>query len=407
MVIFYMISTKNGGEQMKNKRYYQLIVIFTIILVVFINTMAAAFAASLEDIQNQINNLQTNKNDLQSDLNSLLADINAQKEKDKIISQQMAEILAQKQQQASELEKMLDDLEYIYEQIAEYNTSIEKTEKIYNEKLTLFYNRARVMYQYAKYDSLKLFVESKDIFDFANRDKLFARMLENDRDILEELSIMKQDLEAKKAIQNQLQLDAEAMVREKEAIIEAIKNKEQVKLDELEESRHMLELLESQEENIRKESQKIEAEIRRQQELYQQQQQQLEGELMWPTRNTRKISSYFGMRMHPIYGYPRMHTGLDISAAYGTDILSSADGVVTNVIYNEGGYGWYITVYHGDGISTLYAHCSKVIAKVGQEVKKGQVIAIVGSTGASTGPHIHYEVRLNGTPVDPLKYVNP
>ena len=113
------------------------------------------------------------------------------------------------------------------------------------------------------------------------------------------------------------------------------------------------------------------------------------------------------MRMHPIYGYMRMHNGLDIAASYGTDIMASADGVITTVSYDAGGYGNYIVVYHGEGISTLYAHCSKIIATVGSTVKQGQVIAIVGSTGAATGPHIHYEVRENGTPVDPLGYVTP
>ena len=102
-----------------------------------------------------------------------------------------------------------------------------------------------------------------------------------------------------------------------------------------------------------------------------------------------------------------MHNGIDIGASYGTDILAAADGVVTSVLYNDGGYGWYIVVYHGDGISTLYAHMSTTIATVGQTVKQGQVIGLVGMTGAATGPHIHFEVRENGTPVDPLGYVNP
>jgi murein DD-endopeptidase MepM/ murein hydrolase activator NlpD len=113
------------------------------------------------------------------------------------------------------------------------------------------------------------------------------------------------------------------------------------------------------------------------------------------------------MRIHPIYGYWKMHKGIDIGASYGTDILSSADGVVTLVADDKDGYGLYIVVYHGDGISTLYAHCSKIIAKVGQSVKQGQVIALVGDTGASTSPHIHYEVRVNGAHTDPLKYVKP
>ena len=102
-----------------------------------------------------------------------------------------------------------------------------------------------------------------------------------------------------------------------------------------------------------------------------------------------------------------MHYGIDIDAAYGTDILSSADGVVTLVLFDDVGYGWYIIVYHGDGISTLYAHCSKVLVKEGQNVKQGQVLGLVGTTGASTGPHIHYEVRVNGKPQNPLDYVKP
>lgn len=110
---------------------------------------------------------------------------------------------------------------------------IEETEKNYNEALVLFYNRARVMYQYAQYDSLRLFTESKDIFDFANRDRLFARMMENDRKTLEDLEIMRKDLESKKKIQEQMKVDAEALVAEKEAVIAAIENNEAITMEKL------------------------------------------------------------------------------------------------------------------------------------------------------------------------------
>ena len=318
----------------------------------------------------------------------------------------MAAILAQKQEQATIVEQMLDDLDYIYEQIEGYYNSIQQAEEEYNEALKKFYTRARIMYRYTQYDSLRLFVEAEDILDYANRDKLFSRMMENDREALKELLVMKQDLESKKQIQEQLKVDAEALLVEKQAIIEAIEKNEKIVADKLEVSRDSLAILEAQESKIEAESYKIESEIKKLQELYNQQTQSYSG-LIWPSRSTKKISSYYGMRLHPIYGYWKMHTGIDIGASYGTDIISSADGVVTSVTYNEGGYGWYIVVYHGDGISTLYAHCSKVIAKTGQSVKRGQVIALVGSTGASTGPHIHYEVRVNGAHTNPLNYVKP
>ena len=391
---------------MTKNRSYKLVVIFTIILTLFINMAVASFAASLEDIQNQITHQQANKNELKNELAGLRAEIEAQKKEDAKITAEMAAILAQKQEQATIVEQMLDDLDYIYEQIEGYYNSIQQAEEEYNEALKKFYTRARIMHRYTQYDSLRLFVEAEDILDYANRDKLFSRMMENDREALKELLVMKQDLESKKQIQEQLKVDAEALLVEKQAIIEAIEKNEKIVADKLEASRDSLAILEAQESKIEAESYKIESEIKKLQELYNQQTQSYSG-LIWPSRSTKKISSYYGMRLHPIYGYWKMHTGIDIGASYGTDIISSADGVVTSVTYNEGGYGWYIVVYHGDGISTLYAHCSKVIAKTGQSVKRGQVIALVGSTGASTGPHIHFEVRVNGAHTNPLNYVKP
>ena len=399
---------------MINKRSYKLIVVFTLVLILFINMATSAFAVSLEDIQNQITNQQSNKNELKDELAGLRSEIEAQKKEDAKITAEMAEILAQKQEQASQYEQMLDDLDYIYEQIAQYYDSIKKAEEDYNAALQKFYTRARIMYRYTQYDSLRLFVEAEDIFEYANRDRLFSRMMENDRKALQELTVMKQDLENKKKIQEQLKVDAEKLIAEKEEIIESIKKKEEVVAGKLEASRGALEILEAQEAAIEAESSRIESEIKKLQSQYEkqiqdqkQEQTQSSSGLIWPSRSSRRISSYYGTRMHPIYGYPRMHTGIDIGASHGTDIIASADGVVSSVIYNEGGYGWYIVVYHGNGISTLYAHCSKVIAKVGQQVKQGQVIALVGSTGASTGPHIHYEVRIDGKHTNPLDYVKP
>ena len=182
---------------MINKRSYKLIVVFTLVLILFINMATSAFAVSLEDIQNQITNQQSNKNELKDELAGLRSEIEAQKKEDAKITAEMAEILAQKQEQASQYEQMLDDLDYIYEQIAQYYDSIKKAEEDYNAALQKFYTRARIMYRYTQYDSLRLFVEAEDIFEYANRDRLFSRMMENDRKALQELTVMKQDLENK------------------------------------------------------------------------------------------------------------------------------------------------------------------------------------------------------------------
>ena len=391
---------------MTQKRPHKLVVVFALILSLFVNMTIASFAASLEDIQSQITQQQANKNELKNELADLRAEIEAQKIEDAKITSEMAAILAQKQEQATIVEQMLDDLDNIYEQIEGYYNSIQQAEEKYNETLKKFYTRARIMYRYTQYDSLRLFVEAEDILDYANRDKLFSRMMENDREALKELIVLKKDFESKKEIQEQLKVDAEVLLAEKQAIVEAIENNEKIVAEKVAASRKILDILESQEEAIEIESKRIEKEIQKLQEIYNQQTQGCSG-LIWPSRNTKKISSYYGMRIHPIYGYWKMHKGIDIGASYGTDILSSADGVVSLVADDKDGYGLYIVVYHGDGISTLYAHCSKIIAKVGQSVKQGQVIALVGDTGASTSPHIHYEVRVNGAHTNPLNYVKP
>jgi murein DD-endopeptidase MepM/ murein hydrolase activator NlpD len=112
------------------------------------------------------------------------------------------------------------------------------------------------------------------------------------------------------------------------------------------------------------------------------------------------ITSGFGYRMHPILKYRRMHTGVDIAAPSGTPIHAAASGVVFSA-GRRGGYGNCIVLIHGSSIATLYGHCSSLAVSAGQEVKKGQVIGYVGSTGLSTGPHLHFEKRINGNPVSP------
>jgi murein DD-endopeptidase MepM/ murein hydrolase activator NlpD len=133
---------------------------------------------------------------------------------------------------------------------------------------------------------------------------------------------------------------------------------------------------------------------------------------VWPYPGDYNVYSAFGMRIHPIYRYKRMHTGVDLGGSYGNPILAAADGTVLLVVNpregsNTGGsgYGNYIVIAHAGGLTTLYAHLKNTLVKEGQSVKAGTKIATCGSTGTSTGPHLHFEVRVNGNPVDPLPYI--
>lgn len=124
---------------------------------------------------------------------------------------------------------------------------------------------------------------------------------------------------------------------------------------------------------------------------------------IWPVEG--RITSFFGSRPHPwAEGYKDFHSGLDIAAEQGTPVRATASGIV-KIAQWEGGYGKLVVIDHGHGFVTLYAHNSRLVVNPGDRVKRGQVIAYLGSTGAATGPHLHYEVRIDGNPVNPLRYV--
>ncbi len=121
-------------------------------------------------------------------------------------------------------------------------------------------------------------------------------------------------------------------------------------------------------------------------------------------RQLNRVSSGFGYRIDPVYKDRRLHPGLDFTAPIGTPIYAAADGVVKDAGFNTGGYGNRVVVNHGFGYETLYAHMVRIKARVGTKVKRGEVIGYVGSTGKSTGPHLHYEVHKNGTQLDPIYF---
>jgi len=121
-------------------------------------------------------------------------------------------------------------------------------------------------------------------------------------------------------------------------------------------------------------------------------------------KNLTHLASGFGYRIDPVYKVRKFHAGLDFAAAIGTPIYATADGVVKEAGYNEGGYGNNVVINHGYGYETLYGHMYRIKAKVGEKVKRGSVIGYVGNTGKSTGAHCHYEVHKNGQPVDPVYY---
>ena len=128
------------------------------------------------------------------------------------------------------------------------------------------------------------------------------------------------------------------------------------------------------------------------------------GEFLWPIPGYTTITSPFGNRFHPILHYYRNHNGIDIGATTGAPIVASNPGTVITASY-VGSYGNVVMIDHGGGVVTNYAHGSEILVEVGQVVERGEIIMKAGSTGLSTGPHLHFEIKINGTFVNPLPYV--
>ena len=128
------------------------------------------------------------------------------------------------------------------------------------------------------------------------------------------------------------------------------------------------------------------------------------GAMLWPVPGYTRLTSLYGMRVHPITGAYKLHTGIDIGAPLGTSFIAAANGIVTKATYNAA-YGNMVIIDHGGGVQTLYAHGDQILVQLGQTVSAGTEVLKVGSTGYSTGPHAHFEIRVNGQTVNPLNYL--
>lgn len=278
--------------------------------------------------------------------------------------------------------------------------------KVANDKLDVKKQamRRRLRYNYMQPSGsvLTALVKSESLGDLASRRALMEMVARKDRDLFDEVKELRDEVSTKKKRQDDLVVEvADLMERQQDQQVElkALRKRKEGYLGELREQQQDLQ---EQYDELERESSRIEAQIR----AYQASRRgssavsPFRGSLLMPIAGGRPGSG-FGMRFHPILKRTRMHTGVDIGASQGTPIKAAAPGVVISASY-RGGYGNCVMIDHGGGLSTLYGHCSKLYVRSGQRVTRGQVIAAVGSTGLSTGPHLHFETRINGRPVNPL-----
>lgn len=284
------------------------------------------------------------------------------------------------------------------------NSRLEIAQRNLDRREKLLRRRIIDIYEGGDIDYLNVFLGTTDMWDFVTHTYYIKKMIEYDAHLIKEIKTERNNIIAEKAKKEEtisrLRSAEQQLIGERNKVARVSKQKRDA-VQKIENDKHQLELaLRAMEQESNRIEKKIQAYLRSQKgKSYYYSGPQIKGRLPLPVSG--RISSKFGMRFHPIRKRTKLHTGVDIAAPTGTPIRASAAGIVISAGW-AGAYGNAVILQHGGGISTLYGHCSRVLVKKGQKVAKGQVIAKVGSTGYSTGPHCHFEKRVNGKPVNPL-----
>ncbi|MFA6074507.1 MAG: peptidoglycan DD-metalloendopeptidase family protein [Negativicutes bacterium] len=355
---------------------------------------SSVFASELEQKKNELNAIQEQLQIKSGELQRARSVVNNISDKVNVIQQ--------------ELEGAQTDFDKINDALSSTETAINKTDdniaslqSSLKERTKILDKRVRSIYENGQISYLDVLLGAKNFQDFINRVEVVRKILTNDAKLIssvtrqrDELAQQKVALQTEQKRLKQLKVDAErtrqlvvARKREQDAVLATAEGDmysvQQAYQEELAASRRVEQMIR----NIERGGSVV---------------AQSTGAMIWPARGP--ITSPFGWRIHPIYGSSIFHSGIDIGADYGDTIAAADSGVV---IYSDwmSGYGKTLIIQHANGITSLYGHCSALLVSVGQRVSKGQAIGRVGSTGNSTGPHLHFEIRVNGSPANPGNYL--
>ncbi len=359
--------------------------------------------------QSEIDALEEQRDELKAQREEMQAGIDE-------LKNQQAGVLEQKRALDEQNEVYRQELELIEEQVSLYTrlvdekaAELEKATADEAEQLAIYKQHVRAMEENGEYTYLSIIFGSKSLSQLMSNLDMIGEIMDADKRIYDQYTAAREDAEEIKA-EYETTLSALA---DKQAEYEAEKADLEAKIAEandmiaqLEEEINTnydlyLEVL-AQEEALESDIQNMIAEMERQEAANS---ITSTGTYIWPLPGYSPGSAY-GWRMHPIYHEMRFHAGEDIGAPSGTPILAADSGMATVIADNGNGYGNYIMINHGGGRVTLYAHMSAFAISNGATVSQGQVIGYVGSTGNSTGPHLHFEVRVNGATTDPKSYFN-
>ena len=366
-----------------------------IILLMISSLSFSVFAETLnekkEDVKSKIEEQNQKLEYVQGEISDAVKEIEEIDDKIKDCESQIEDLKTK----LAESKKNMDEVTEKYNKVkAEYD----KNEKLFQERMVALYEAGDTTY-------LDVLLSSASITDFISNYYLIERLADYDSQLLTKIESQKKELE-----------ESKSKIEEEEKKLQELKSNAIKLTTTLKNSRTLqkskMDKLTEEEKGIQEEINKykieeanIENQIKQATNDGEYQLQYTGGVMLWPVaKEGTVITSPFGTRNHPIQGVVKLHSGIDIGGAgYGAKVVAAEDGVVS-FAGTLGGYGNCVIVNHGGGISTLYGHGQTLLTTVGTNVKKGDIIMEVGSTGNSTGPHLHFEVRVNNIAVNPATY---
>lgn len=378
------------------KKCYIIIATFIFILICVFSVKSMAESQNIAElrerkkaIQDQISENKIQIDELQIQISDLMKEI-----------QELSNKMYTYEIEVAVLDKEIEDLDI---KVNEVEQKYKKAEESYEIQRELLIERVVAQYEAGEVVYLDFLLDSNGLMDFISNYFFLSEIMEYDNELIEEFSKQKEKITMLKEELDGYKEDLKVKKddEEKAAIvlsnIQVVKNSQMAKLSSEEQT------LQLKMEEYEREEREIEIEllIALTQNLGS---EYVGGTLAWPVPGYTTLTSRYGMRIHPISGVYKLHTGVDIAAPVGAYFVAANDGIVVTSRYNES-YGNVVVIDHGGGLSTLYAHGSERLVEVGDEVTRGEPVLKVGSTGVSTGPHAHFEVRVNGLWVDPLEYI--
>ena len=379
-------------------------------------------ATSLQDAKDEKSRLQKRQQEIQATLNDL------EGKKSDIVSYIQA-LDAEQQELAQEIALLDEEIERLEMQQEQAQMDLEAVQQTVDDQYDIMKRRIKYMYENGTSDYLEIFMNAKSLADLLNQAEYMAQIADYDNDLLGRYEVSLAAVESKEVELEQNKLELEELSARLQLEKETTEKLAADKSVEVEKYNAMLDeaggelasynaAIAEQEEEINR---LIEEEIKRQEEerkrrLEEERKKQnaqanangqalLNGGLIWPLPSSTRITSGFGARGEVLKGSGTYHYGVDIGTPAGNNILAAADGIVVQATYNWS-MGNYVLIDHGSDIYTVYMHSSKLLVSPGDYVEQGEVIALGGSTGLSTGPHLHFGLKVNGSYVNPLNYVS-